>query len=592
MSRYHVLPDTIAPPLLSSPIRMAGLRLALGLLQGMAFWGVLEYALVSNEPSAIIGIWRGLELICLFCPSLLILGLGHIPARRLGLWLVVVAILCAALGYYDYWRMAVPGLLITGLASPPLLLMASALFFLGHTFVHAGAGSRRWLPPYPLLFETASQLVAKLALVLGFTGVLLMLVSFGGALFALLKLDLLGDLLSTRGFYCLILPTAAACAVQICDAQPAMLRTIYPLLLKVAAWMLPVNALFATAFLLALPWTGLASLWATGHATAILLWLACTLMFQVNALVQDGRQPLSAGWRLGLRLGALLPLPLMTIAICALSLRVQQYGWSQLRIFSAVALSFAGYLALGYAYAACRRVPLAVLAKVNISAALVAMVTLLALFSPLADPLRLAVASQTACLLEGQHPERPFDYDYLRRYGGRYGDQALSQLSQTTIGPKAELIRRAAQAAMLRDGLNPSVQQPAPIPPSAQDLAKTLVVHGKQALPASFLAQNWLGTQNAWGMPKCLINKAASCDAYLLDLDGDGVDEVVLLTPGDGNWVYQLRGQVWFYIGDLRNPENSRPWQDALAANEHYSLVVPPLKDLQIGTARYRLEAR
>src|SRR5690348_7105618 len=196
------------------------------------------------------------------------------------------------------------------------------------------------------------------------------------------------------------------------------------------SWLLPLMALFVAGFLASLPFTGLAPLWATRFATGLLLTTSAALVVLINAVHQDGQQEHAPPrvLRLAASLAALMLVPLMVIAAYALGLRVAQHGWTTDRIIAAASLVVAGCYALGYAWAALR--PGRWLERIeicNVVAAFVTLAALLALFTPIADPARLSVASQVARLESGAVAPDKFDFAYLRFDGARYGKAARSE---------------------------------------------------------------------------------------------------------------------------------------------------------------------
>ena len=79
-----------------------------------------------------------------------------------------------------------------------------------------------------------------------------------------------------------------------------------------------------------------------------------------------------------------------------------------------------------------------------------------------------------------------------------------------------------------------------------KSLALNIAVADGGALPANFLAQDWMGVEKV-GYPNCMRMQAEKCEAVLLDLDADGTEEMVLIPEGadtpptifsyqDGRW--------------------------------------------------------
>src|SRR5262249_55112898 len=180
-------------------------------------------------------------------------------------------------------------------------------------------------------------------------------------------------------------PFVAACALHLTDARAGFVEGARTLALALLSWLLPVMTLFAIAFVLALPFTGLEPLWSTRRATAILLVAAAALVILINAAYQDGRYDSPAPLRYASRAAALMLVPLVGLAAYGLSLRVTQYGWTTERVNAAACIVVASCYALGYAATALGwRRRLAGIEATNIATALVVLAVLLALFTPVA----------------------------------------------------------------------------------------------------------------------------------------------------------------------------------------------------------------
>ncbi len=133
-------------------------------------------------------------------------------------------------------------------------------------------------------------------------------------------------------------------------------------------------------------------------------------------------------------------------------LRVAQYGWTVERIATAATILIALCYAFGYAAAAVLSLLggawMRLVARVNVVTAFVVLAVLLAMFTPLGDPARLAVNSQVARLKAGTVPAATFDYDYLKAEGGRYGRAALGELAAGNFGADTALVRKLAKATL------------------------------------------------------------------------------------------------------------------------------------------------
>lgn len=576
----------------------AGTRVLIGLLQGLALYLIYQAAENGVWNAGNSGLFAALLLVAAIAPGLAISGLGHIPVRSLLRWLLPAALVLALLGFYDIWRsLGAPdwryGVTPDGARypSPELWVHALAGFFIAHSMVTAAALDGRRIASYRSYFESSWKLLIQVAFAAAFTGLSWLVLVLGAALFHLITLDFLRDMLDEPWFAIPVTTFAFAYALHITDVRPAIVRGIRSLLMVLLSWILPVAVLLIGGFLLALPFTGLEPLWATKQATALLLAAAAVLVGLVNAAFQDGTvaDDVAPPIRISARIAALLLLPLVLIAVYALGLRVAQYGWTVDRLVAAFCIAVASCHAVGYFWAALRSPSwLARIAPVNVAAAFFTLFLLFAIFSPALDPARISVNSQVAHLRAGNITAAAFDYDYLRFSGQRFGQDALRDLqSDSTLADAATVRLKAAAALAKQTEWN---VQPAKM--SRELLAANIRVWPNgAALPADFLAQDWPAAMKdqSWQYPECLRDSGKRCDAYLADLDADGVAEV-LLQPDAGAMAVLKRGpQGWRRIGNLLLPFNCPGTREALRAGQ-FAVVPPVLRELEIAGARYRID--
>lgn len=593
--------------------RVAPVRILLGLAQGVLLYllyrAAKDYAWPAAEPL----LFAPLMMIALFVPVLLVSGLGHIDRRRLLLWAGAAALLLAGLGAYDAWRVA--DLPLAPLKDPSgnaylqagsyrkpfpswtLVFFTTAGLFIAHSLVMAGVRDRRRLATYPTHFDTAWKLGVQLAFSALFVGVTWGMLHLGAALFELVKLHFLSKLLREEWFGIPVTAFAFACAMHLTDVRPAIVRGIRGLLLVLMSWLLPVAVLLVGGFLATLTFTGLAPLWSTRHAASVLLTAAAAFVILVNAAWQQGGPAADVARvvRGAARLASLLLAPLVLIAMYALFLRVRDYGWTGDRVSAAACLAVATCYAAGYFYAALRPGWLPSLARVNIAAAFVALGMLLALFSPLLDPARISVASQVKRLAAGKVGAERFDFAFLHFQGERFGRAALAELERSASGPDAALMRRRiADARTMKNRW----EHPPPAPKLA-DLAANLRVHpAGTRLPDSFLRTDW-GTKEALTyLYPCLREPGKRCDAFLLDVTGDGKPEVLLFRVQENNNADASHENVvmaedadgqWAPYANFTMPAiDCKTFYASVAAGK-VGTVPSRLADVEIGGVRLRL---
>lgn len=579
--------------------KVMAVRLGAGLVQGLLLYWLYAAARDSAWPATAPYLMVPLMTVLLILPVLLVSSLGHLAPRQAAAWLLAALAVLLVLALHDVWRGLDSQPLLSNwehrpISSPSLLLVffSCVFFFIAHALVLAGVQEGRRIASYNGYFETAWKLAIQLLFSAFFVGALFFVLFMGAELFMLVKLRFLRELLQKSWFNVPVICTAFSCAMHVTDVRPAIVRGIRTLVLVLLSWILPVAVVLVTGFLCTLPFTGLTSLWETRHATAVLLATAALLLVLINAAFQNGQAVVALPLRVGARTAAILMLPVTMVGIYALGLRVVQYGWTSDRVIAAACLLVAACYAIGYLWAAYQYDTwLQPLAVVNVLAAFLVLAVLLALFTPVADPARIGVHSQMARLANGKTAAAKFDFRYLRFEGGRYGRAALEELTHSS-GPDAALLQREA-AAMLamadKERWTQPVQSTSPL-----SVADNLIVWPAGAqLPASFLAQKWDATPDNQ-KPDCLSGKEGQCDAILLDADGDGKQDVLLVekrNAGAGKLFAESSEGGWTAVASISYRDTAcKPLLEKLR-NGEFTVVAPRFKELNIGGRRVEFTA-
>ena len=500
-------------------------RIALGALQGLALWALAQFKLNETAPMLF-----GAVILCLcFVPTLLIGGLGQMRLRSLLIWAAIAAAILAALGAYDAWREMGWAYRSEGPQTPrmevtPLLwVTAPVALYIAHHLIAAADRDRKPIANYETYFDISWTSAVQIALASAFTLALWLILWLGAALFHLIGLKLLGELLLKGWFIAPLLGGAFGAAVHVSDVRQGLARGMRTLALTLLGWLAPVLAGLTALFLIALPFTGLTGLWSTKAAGAILLTAAIILTALTNAAYQDGGEDKAKGklFQASSILTALALPALVALAAYALGARIGQYGLTPERIFAAACVTVAGVYAIGYlATLVPHWRPYRPLEKTNILGAGAILAAFLALFSPLADPARLAAADQSARLIAGKIKPDKFDFQFLARDSGRFGRAQLDKLAALKDGPNATDIARVALA------LKANKYENAPAIAAQNNLAERITVYPKgAALP------DWLKQSPNSGDP-CLGDQNARCNIYMIDVTGDGVAEAIFEQTG------------------------------------------------------------
>jgi hypothetical protein len=506
---------------------IAGARLGLGLAQGLALY-LLNNAQTHNLwPAHTPALFAALLLMLAFAPLIVIGGLGHIRPLVLAGWTLVAAAVLALIAWHDIDA----GIWSSFAAKNPRLVPAfqvwafSAVFvFVGHHLVGPADEARRFVAAYPSYFDWAWKDAVQVALSLAFVGVTWLALTLGGELFNLIGIDAVQKLIEKPWF---VLPTttvAFSAAVQLTDVRIGLIRGVRTVGLVLLSWLLPVMSVIVVAFLAALPFTGLGGLFGARAGATTVLSASAGLIILVSAAYQDGAAKVPLALRFLGRAAGLALIPLALIAADALWLRVRQYGLSPARIEAIACTAVAAGFAAGYGLAAVRRKgawmkPLEI---TNVVMARVVMVLILALFTAVADPARLAVDNQVSRLIAGKTDPAKFDFQFLRFQAGRYGAEALARLQTLKGSPRDLAIAKQARDAVTSE--NPGEF-------TAKSFGERLVVYPTGAtLPPTFAAQDWSkpppNTPPAATIPNCYYG--GTCDAYVIDIDGDGAPEVLI----------------------------------------------------------------
>ncbi|MGH7021300.1 MAG: DUF4153 domain-containing protein, partial [Brevundimonas sp.] len=443
---------------------LAVARIGIGLVQGLLLYFLWRSAAQTGGlseglsdaltwPATQPPLFAALALACAFTPVMLLAGVGRMSVRKLALWGVIAAAALALLGWHDAAQQTRDYFRPPYLRFPVVACSAAALFIAHHLIVPAVA-SRRWIANFDDYFDTAWKAGVQLVLSLGFTGAFWLLLFLGAALFRIIGLSFLSDLIGEEWFAIPVTCLVFAVAVQLTDVRSGLIRGVRTVALMLLSWLLLVITVLVAGFLLALPFTGLDGLWETGNATALVLSAAAALIVLINTAYQDGREdnlpPVTL--RVAVRVAAVLLTPLTLIAVSGLSLRIGQHGLTPDRIIASACALVGAVYAAGYGWAALcpflapfwRNTPwMKPLERTNVAAAVLTVAVILALFSPLLDPARLSVGDQVARLKRGAVSAAEFDYSFLRFDAGKAGRLALADLAKSS---DAEVARRAKEA--------------------------------------------------------------------------------------------------------------------------------------------------
>jgi hypothetical protein len=465
-------------------------------------------------------------------------------------------------------------------------LFAATALFIGHHLVRPADMERKWIAAFPTYFDTAWKTGVQLALSIGFTGAFWLLLFLGSALFHIIGLDFLQDLLGEEWFSIPITTLVFATAVHLTDVRDGLIRGVRSVALMLLSWLLLLMTVLAAGFLAALPFTGLQGLWETGSATALVLSAAAALIILINTAYQDGRADNlpPAILRAAVRVAAVLLTPLVVIAFWGLALRIGQHGLTPDRIIAFACAVIGAAYAAGYGFAALspfwRKGAgwMRPLERTNVWTAVLEVAVILALFSPIADPARLSVADQVARLERGAVKPAEFDYRFLRFESGKVGEAALEQLARSS---NAEIAGLARSMRAKNDRYDVELLEPLP---SADDIRIRANPVGV-VLPTSFTEQYPHLREVLSG---CI--EGAACEARMLDLDRDGATEVLVAARRSLSVFKREADGRWLEWAEYMPPACQEGPIDVAAAlrKGEFETATPAFPDLILNGMRFR----
>lgn len=562
-------------------------RIATGLIQGVLLWALTEASDNKVWPATSGPLFGVLAAVVLFTPFVVLAGIAEMRRRNVAFWALAVAVVVGLLGLHDVTRRAAYD--IVEWLTPQMMIFTAAGLFIGHHLLEAGDLDDRLIARYPTYFDLAWKHGVQLAMSVGFVGVFWIVLMLGGALFKLIGVDFVEELIRKTWFAMPATTTMFAAAVQLTDVRHGLIRGIRTVALTLLSWLLPVLVFLAAAFMATLPFTGLDALWKTRSAAAILLSASAVMIILINAAYQDGvpDTPTPRVLRWAARLGGVLLIPLVGVAAYALCLRIGQYGLTPDRIIAGACVVAGVIYAVGYAVAAV--LPgmwMKLLEATNVVAAFVVLGLLLAIFSPLADPARLSVNDQMARIADGRLKPDKVDYRFLRFRSERYGVAALKTLK----GRGGDVGKRATEALAWRTERDaPNPVEPAPKKGELQALVK--VWPRGDSLPPAF----WdMAFENRRELENdCIVPPDAQpsyrCDAIQVDLNGDGAKEVVITTVRSTMVFSRLADDQWAPVGTL---VGCREFGEALREGKYKVLPPPDWGSMEINGRRLVMQER
>lgn len=330
------------------------------------------------------------------------------------------------------------------------LAIAAPLFQAGRD-ARGGDGESRL--PYAAVHDHAWTNIVLWGACWAFVGIVFALMWLLASLFGLIRIEFLRELLMKQWFIFALAGLAFGAALGLFREHDMVVRLLHRVVASVLAVLAPVLALGLAVFLLALPFTGLGTLWDSWvSATALLLACMVGALVLANAVIGNspGQESRIGVLRIGAMVLGVVMLPLAVLASIAIGMRIGQYGYTPERLWALTFIVFATAFGLAYLVSLIRgRMGWAAHvrpANLNLAVA-VCLVTLL-LATPLVSFNAISASDQVARLEAGRISPEKFDWRALAFDFGKPGRDALAKLKTSK---NAAIARRATEIAAFDD---------------------------------------------------------------------------------------------------------------------------------------------
>ncbi len=422
---------------------------------------------------------------------------------------------------------------------------------------------------YPALFELSWRIFVRYLAALLFTALFWGLLGLSDALLNLVGLRLLSLISQASPLAWVLTGAVFGLALAVVHELREYLSPF--LVLQLLRLLLPVVLLVVVVFLVALPFQGLSNLVGTLSAAGTLMTAALAAIVLITVAVdRDAEEEVRLPWlRAMVQVLALLVPVLGVLAIYALWIRVDAYGWTPDRLMAATVAGMVLLYGLAYGGAVALRSHWTDrIRSANIVMALVSLGLIFVWLSPVLVPERIAVRDQLARYEAGTLAAADMPLQEMARRWGVAGSEAIDRVREDEA--------LAAQIAALDAA-------PSAIPENLRaDIVARLPVTGGDALREAHLADLEDGILLQW-QQACdrPVTGGPGCALVFGDFaqgGGEGA-AILLLKTADGgvmsNALSLVNGRLQF-----------RGYTIDLQKEGIYDLPVAVLEAVHAGTAR------
>jgi hypothetical protein len=339
----------------------------------------------------------------------------------------------------------------------PLFLIVFVFLFHAMPFIQVFLETGRWTPDYSLLFSRTWRNALQLALAGLFAGVFWVLLMLGASLFDMISIPFPKVLLSDDPRFALLVAAIAyGAGFHMAGSAERLLLALRQQVLALLKWLALVATVILVLFAMALLVQAPQLMAEHKHVVRAswLLWVTVITVYLYNAGFQDGQvnEPYPPFLGKLLRYATPLLVLISGMALYALIVRIDAYGFTVPRIWALLVSLLTIAYAVSYSAAAFRAGPwMAGMGRANVAVALILLGALALMLSPLLTPERWAARSIAARLSADPAAMTSGVFRTLRFDSGVYGVERLQRMSAASdVNPGLRAAARSVLAATER----------------------------------------------------------------------------------------------------------------------------------------------
>ena len=313
-----------------------------------------------------------------------------------------------------------------------VFLVISVFWFKVCFFYKAYLYEKKAVASYPSLFGFSWHNALTLGLSYIFTLIFYGVLMLCAGLFSIVEINYFVKLFGNEWFIFPVLASVFAYGVMLLRTHVSFVSTIQRIIRILLSALLPILIAVALLFVAVLPFTGVDLIWDKGFGSSFLLGFVYVTLFFFNAVYQDGSvNPYNETLSQISKYAISVLFVFSALCFYGLILRINQYGWTEERLwFAILTLIATAYVVLYGLIILFKKTRWSnYFGKANTAMALLIMLVLFLILTPIMSFKKISAQSQYNRFIEGAVTAEQFDFAYLSQLGN-YGKRKLLLLQE------------------------------------------------------------------------------------------------------------------------------------------------------------------